>query len=224
MSHTESIKSDSQTGTLTSEGIDGTIFKLHERVKGPAAADLRVRVRGWCGSCCGGNSGGLSCCVRLRSFSCDGPHLCDGKRCNFFIHQSWGSGHLKSGLRTLIRTAVEVRPSAGLSLTTLNCERLLLWWGLSSWSGAFKQGIFILCKVKGVATSWSAQKGLESKSSSGFIRIPAWFRAKRFLTRHTTDGLKVKAAAFVILAHGVTLARPPRVKTVFTAVQTRLLR
>lgn len=46
--------------------------------------------------------------------------------------------------------------------------------------------------------------------------------AVRVLTRHATDGLIVRAAAFVILAHGVALALPLSLKAVFTLVQTRL--
>lgn len=164
-------------GPLTSEGIDGAIFKLHKGVKGPAAADLCVWVRGLRGGCFGRNSAGLSSCVSPGSFGCDGHVVCVGRTCNFFIYQSWGSGHVKSGLWTLMRTVVGVwvRPSAGLSLTTRNCERLLFWWSFGGWSGAFKHVVFILCKVKRVSTSWRGQKGLESKSFSGFMRISAWF-------------------------------------------------
>lgn len=42
------------------------------------------------------------------------------------------------------------------------------------------------------------------------------------LTHHATRDLEVGAAAFVILAHGVTLARPQRVKAILTAAHTGL--
>lgn len=48
---------------LTSEGIDGTVFQLHEGVKRSDTTDLSVQVRG----CCDGDRGGLSGSMSLRS-------------------------------------------------------------------------------------------------------------------------------------------------------------
>lgn len=45
-----------------------------------------------------------------------------------------------------------------------------------------------------------------------------------FLTHHGTNGLVIRAAALVILAQGVTLAIPLRIKAILTAVQARLCR
>lgn len=49
-------------------------------------------------------------------------------------------------------------------------------------------------------------------------------KKKGFLTHHATCGLKIRAAALVILAHGVTLALPLWVKSIFTTTHARLWR
>lgn len=44
---------------VTSESVDGAVFKLHEGVERPPAADLSIWVGCYCGGCSGvGRSGG----------------------------------------------------------------------------------------------------------------------------------------------------------------------
>ena len=96
-------------------------------------------------------------------------------------------------------------------------------------SGASKRGLIVpvvpivLREHESVPTSWRGTKQTSDISHDPAIAGPPDpSGAERVLTHHAASGLEVLAAALVILAHGVTLAAPLRVKAIFTATHAGL--
>lgn len=205
--------------SLTPEGKHGAILLLHEGVKRPPAAGLGVRVLrasgGDGGSCRHGNRGGLSCSVPCW----DGNRLCRwGRRLGdggvpYGFYPSGGLGHLWRWFWT-------ARPKVWDGLRRGPRRR----------SGTFEHlAAFVAVVVLGkrVPASWRratrrSDVGDAVFQSVVFIFFGELSRAGRFLTRHAAGDLKVKAAAPVIFAHGVTLALLQGAEAGLTAAHTGL--